>query len=117
MAVVGYHVYRNNTQIATTATATYSDTTVIPGTQYSYTVSAFDAAGNTSGSVFYGGDPNIRHADLIFLPSLQPSVHVTSTSLRLTGPHRTDKPRLRLSYFRGGTQVATTSGPSYTDTG
>jgi len=49
MAVVGYHVYSEPTRkLRPQQTATYSDTTVIPGTQYSYTVSAFDAAGKHS---------------------------------------------------------------------
>lgn len=48
VAVVGYHVFRNGKQIATTTSASFADTTVVPGVQYTYTVSAFDAAGNTS---------------------------------------------------------------------
>lgn len=47
--VTGYKIYRNGTQIATvTNITTYSDTGLIAGTVYSYTVSAYDAAGNNS---------------------------------------------------------------------
>ncbi len=49
VAVTGYRIYRNGTQIGTTSTAlTFSDTTVRASTTYSYTVKAFDAANNLS---------------------------------------------------------------------
>jgi chitodextrinase len=51
VGVAHYNVYRNGTQIAGAAPTgtTYTDTGLTPGTAYSYTVSASDAAGNTSG--------------------------------------------------------------------
>src|SRR6202043_280022 len=50
VGVAGYTVYRGGTQVATVggSTLTYSDTTVTPSTTYTYTVDAFDAAGNHS---------------------------------------------------------------------
>jgi hypothetical protein len=48
VGVAGYKVSRNGVQIATTANSTYADTGLAPSTTYSYTVSAFDAAGNVS---------------------------------------------------------------------
>jgi chitodextrinase len=48
VGVVGYRVYRNGVQIATTATTGYSDTGRSPSTTYSYRVAATDAAGNVS---------------------------------------------------------------------
>jgi chitodextrinase len=49
VAVAGYKVYRNGTEIATTTSPGYSDSVLSCGTTYSYTVSAYDAAGNDSG--------------------------------------------------------------------
>jgi hypothetical protein len=46
-AVSGYKVYRDGTQVATIAATSYSDTNLTPSTVYSYTVAAYDAAGNT----------------------------------------------------------------------
>lgn len=46
--VAGYRIYCDGTQIATSATNSYSDTGLAAGTTYSYTVSAYDAAGNVS---------------------------------------------------------------------
>jgi chitodextrinase len=50
VGVSGYTVYRNGTAIGTTggSTTTYTDSTVAPSTSYSYTVDAFDNAGNHS---------------------------------------------------------------------
>ncbi|KKL22663.1 hypothetical protein LCGC14_2433190, partial [marine sediment metagenome] len=46
--VTGYRIYRDGTEIATIAATTYSDTGLSVLTTYSYTVSAYDAAGNES---------------------------------------------------------------------
>jgi chitodextrinase len=50
VGVTGYTVYRNGTAIGTTGgtTTSYTDSTVAPSTTYSYTVDAFDLAGNHS---------------------------------------------------------------------
>ncbi|MBI4745247.1 MAG: right-handed parallel beta-helix repeat-containing protein, partial [Deltaproteobacteria bacterium] len=46
--VSGYKIYRGGTYLATSTTTAYSDTTGSGGTAYTYTVSAYDAAGNES---------------------------------------------------------------------
>ncbi len=46
--VTQYKVYRNGTQVGTTATAAFVDTGLTSATSYSYTVLACDAAGNCS---------------------------------------------------------------------
>lgn len=48
VGVTGYNVYRGGTQIGTSTTTSYTDSTTLPNTSYSYTVSAYDAAGNNS---------------------------------------------------------------------
>jgi glucosylceramidase len=48
VAVTGYDVFRNGTQVGTTGTAGYADTGLNASTSYSYTVKAYDAAGNVS---------------------------------------------------------------------
>ena len=53
VGVTGYFVYRSNTaslgsQIATTSSATWTDATAAAGKTYTYSVKAFDAAGNVS---------------------------------------------------------------------
>jgi len=46
--VIGYRIYRNGLQVASSTLTTYLDSGLSPNTPYSYTVAAFDAAGNLS---------------------------------------------------------------------
>src|SRR5690606_23846305 len=48
VAVAGYRERRNGAIVGTPASTTFSDTGLAPNTAYSYTVSAYDAAGNES---------------------------------------------------------------------
>jgi hypothetical protein len=48
VGVAGYHLYRNGQLAATTALTSFDDSGATKGVSYSYTVSAFDAAGNVS---------------------------------------------------------------------
>src|SRR5438876_997939 len=48
VGVAGYTIFRNGGKITTTASNSYSDSTLAANTNYTYTVLAFDAAGNTS---------------------------------------------------------------------
>ena len=46
--VSGYKIYRNGSQVGTSTTNAYSNTGLTANTTYSYTVAAYDTAGNTS---------------------------------------------------------------------
>jgi len=48
VAVAGYNIFRNSAQITSVSTASYHNFGLTPATQYSYTVSAYDAVGNES---------------------------------------------------------------------
>lgn len=48
VAVDHYSIFRGGGLLGTTATTSYSDTAVIPGGTYSYSVTAYDSAGNPS---------------------------------------------------------------------
>jgi hypothetical protein len=48
VGVAGYRVYRNGSQVSSTASLSYTDSGLSNGTSYSYTVAAYDAAGNVS---------------------------------------------------------------------
>jgi chitodextrinase len=48
VGVAGYRVYRGSTEAGTSATTSFTDTGLSPATSYTYTVKAYDAAGNTS---------------------------------------------------------------------
>jgi chitodextrinase len=46
--LVGYTVYRNGSSIGTTPSASYTDGSLTPGTQYTYTVAAYDTDSDAS---------------------------------------------------------------------
>jgi chitodextrinase len=48
VGVTGYQILRGGNQVGTASLTSFTDTTVAPGTTYSYTVKALDAAGNSS---------------------------------------------------------------------
>ena len=48
VGVVGYKIFRDGVQVATNSNSTYQDAGLSRATLYTYTVAAFDAAGNTS---------------------------------------------------------------------
>lgn len=48
IAVTGYTIYRDATQIGTAATTTYQDSGLLSGTAYTYTIKAYDAVHNNS---------------------------------------------------------------------
>ncbi|MGE5392145.1 MAG: Ig-like domain-containing protein, partial [Candidatus Saccharibacteria bacterium] len=48
VAVTGYRIYRNGTQIGNGTTTSFGDNGLASGTTYAYTVAAYDAAGNLS---------------------------------------------------------------------
>jgi hypothetical protein len=48
VGVTGYKVFRGGTQVATSPSTSYQDTGLAASTAFTYTVAAFDAAGNTS---------------------------------------------------------------------
>jgi len=48
VAVTGYNILRNGTKVATSPSNSFTDTGLIQGTAYTYTIQAFDGAGNIS---------------------------------------------------------------------
>jgi chitodextrinase len=123
VGVTGYTVYRGGTQVATVAgsTLTYSDTTVAASTTYSYTVNAFDAAGNHSAQSSPASVTTPAAAD-----TQPPSVPTgvggsasSSTQVNLSWSASTDNVGVTgYTVYRGGAQVATVAGSTltYSDT-
>jgi len=120
VAVAGYQVFRNNVQIATTAGTGYSDKSVAPGIQYTYTVSAFDAAGNISAQSAPVIAQTSSDADTTppSIPNNLQSSNLTSTSVSVSWSASTDNVGVAgYKIFRAGTQVGTSATNSYSDSG
>jgi chitodextrinase len=90
VGVAGYTVYRNGVSVGTTSTPGYTDSSLTPSTPYSYTVAAFDAAGNHSAqsspltvTTLASPPPS---ASWVQGGTIGTGTQVTSATLKLTAP-------------------------------
>ncbi len=118
--VTGYKVYRDGMYIGSTATTAYSDTTVQAGTTYSYTVYAFDAAGNLSAASSPATVTTPSDTQPPSTPAGLTATAVNPTQVSLSWNAATDNTGVTgYTVYRNGTPIATTSGAnatSYPDT-
>lgn len=118
--VLGYHVYRGGTKIATTVATSHSDTSLAPQTKYCYTVRAFDAALNPS-------DPSTEvcattlSAPDITPPSVPTNLSATAASssqIDLSWTASTDNVGVAgYKIYRGGVYLKSVTATSASDTG
>jgi chitodextrinase len=118
-AVTGYRIYRNGTAIGTTAQTSFSDGGLLALTQYTYTVSAYDAAANES------APSASRAVTTLAVDTTAPSVPVitragavSSSSIDLFWNGSTDDVAVAgYRVFRDGVEIATTPDIGYSDNG
>jgi chitodextrinase len=115
--VSGYYVYRNGTKIATTASTTYNDTALIAGTNYGYSVYAYDEVGNVS--VQGAGASAATFAADHTPPSTPGNFNANALSgsqVSLNWSSSTDNVGVASYYlYRNGTQILTTTSTTYVD--
>lgn len=117
IGVTGYRVFRNGVQVATTPSTAYSDTGLSPTTSYTYTVAAFDAAGNTS-AASVSASATTPDTQPPSIPQKLTAIGVNSSQIDLTWLPSSDNVGVTgYKVFRDGNQVATTTSTSYADTG
>jgi YD repeat-containing protein len=120
VGVTGYRVYRGGSQIGTSATTAYTDSTVVGSTTYSYTVAAYDAATNVSAQ----SSPKSVSTPDVTPPSTPTNLSATAASpsrINLSWSASTDTGGSGLAGYRvyrngGGTPIATVATTSYSDT-
>jgi glucose/arabinose dehydrogenase/PKD repeat protein/chitodextrinase len=117
VGVAGYRIFRNGTQVADITATSYSDTGLNDATTYSYSVRAYDAAGNTSAAsntatatTFDTTPPSV--------PANLAAQAVSSTQVNLSWSASSDNAGVTgYKIFRDGTLLTTIPGTSYQDTG
>ena len=118
--VTGYNVYRDGSHIDSTTLTSYSDTGLSASTQYCYTVSAYDAAGNesdpsnedcaTTGSESDTQDPTT--------PTGLIATAISSSQIDLSWTASTDNVDVTgYNVYRDGSHIDSTTLTSYSDTG
>jgi chitodextrinase len=120
VAVVGYTVYRNGTQVATTngQTLAYSDTGLTPSTTYGYTVDAFDAAGNHSTLSTQASATTAAASIGLTAPGSLTATAASATQINLTWTASTGGTGVAgYTIYRNSVQVGTVAGTvlSYSD--
>lgn len=120
VGVTGYRVRRGGTIVGTPAGTTFTDTGRSAGTQYSYTVSAIDAAGNESAPTAAVTATTTAYADTTAptVPTGLAAGTATSTTIPLTWTASTDAVGVAgYRVYRNGTLVGSPTTTSYTDSG
>jgi chitodextrinase len=120
VGVTGYVIRRNGVQVGTRATTSFSDTGLSAATTYTYSVAAFDAAGNfSSATTLSAATPGLGGDTTP--PSTPAGLAATvagSSAINLQWNAATDNVGVT-GYIvrRNGTPVATPTSTSYADTG
>ena len=120
VGVSGYKVYRNGSLIATATTTSYSDTGLPASTTYTYTVSAFDAVGNTSAQSVSASAATMAASDTTApsVPAGLTATPVSSSQINLSWTASTDNVGVSgYKVYRNGSLIATATTTSYSDTG
>ena len=121
VGVTGYTIYRGGVQVGTSTTNSYVVAGLTASTQYTYTVDAFDAAGNhsaqsTSASATTAAQ-TVDSQPPTVLQNLTASA-ASSSAISLSWTASTDNVGVTgYTIYRGGVQVGTSSTNSYMDTG
>ena len=121
VAVTGYRIFRDGTEIATTASTTYNNTGLTPSTTYQYRVTAYDAAGNESSQSAPASATTQASTGDTEAPSIPQNLTATAASqsqIDITWDTSTDNVAVTgYRIFRDGTEIATTASSTYNNTG
>jgi pectate lyase len=127
VGVTGYRIYRDEIQIASTTNTTYQDKGLLSSTSYTYTVSAYDAAGNNSLKANSATATTLAPSEDTESPSVPLNLTATTASssqIDLSWNTSTDPSTgsgqatgvSGYKIFRNGSQIVVVTTASYSDT-
>lgn len=117
VSVAGYRVSRNGSQVATTTGTSWNDAGLTPATTYTYSIVAYDAAGNVSAAATASGT-TAADTQAPTAPGNLVAQAASSTSASLSWSAASDNVGVAgYHVLRDGTLVATLSGTAWTDGG
>jgi chitodextrinase len=118
VAVTGYRVFRNATQVATVTGTQYRDSGLSPNTTYSYTVSAYDAAGNESAAAGPVSATTLADISAPSQPTHLVATAISASQINLTWTASSDDVGVvGYQIVRNGNVVQSTANTAYSDTG
>jgi chitodextrinase len=118
VAVAGYEIFRASVKVGTSTTASFTDSGLVPGTAYSYTVRAYDAPYNRSAASTALSVTTIVDTVAPTAPTSLTSPSHTDNSVSLSWTASSDSLGVT-SYdiYRGTIKVGSSSTTTYTDIG
>jgi chitodextrinase len=119
VGVTGYDVYRDGALAGTSPSASYTATGLNCGTSYTFSVDAYDAAGNRSGQAsVVAATAKCTDSVAPTTPTNLKATGATTTSVSFSWSASTDNVGVAgYGIYRAGTRVATTTAANYTLTG
>jgi chitodextrinase len=118
VGVTGYHIYRSGSLIASVGGTSYTDTGLTVNSSYTYTVNAYDAAGNNSAQ---SAPYNTASSTDVTPPTIPANVRTTTvldTSISIAWDASSDNVAVTgYKVYRSGVLIGTTTSTSYSDTG
>ena len=106
-----YKVYRGSTLVATQSGTTFTDTGLVDGTTYSYTVKASNAGGDSAASSSASATPQVS------APNAPSNVQATAGNTQVSLSWSAVSGATSYKVYRGSSLIATQSGTTYADTG
>jgi len=120
VGITGYYIFRNGGFITTTTTTSYQDANLAPLTTYTYTVTAWDAAGNESMPSTSVSATTLAPMDTTppSIPTGMTGTMLSTSAVALSWDTSTDNVQVAgYQVMRNNVSLATTITPSYQDSG
>ena len=121
VAVTGYRVFRDGSEIATTTAPAYNNTGLAASSTHSYAVLAYDAAGNESaqsGSASATTLPTGGDTEAPTIPQNLDTTAISATAIDLSWDVSSDNTAVTgYKIFRDGTEIADAATNSYRNNG
>lgn len=112
--VKGYQVYRDGKKLVSTSKTSYTNTDLIPGREYTYTLKAYDAAGNVSESSTALNVATISDTQPPSVPGALSASSPTYTSIALRWKPSTDNTDIKgYEIYCDGSRIASTSATCF----
>jgi chitodextrinase len=121
VVVTGYKIYRGGSQVGTSASNSYNDSGLASSATYTYTVAAYDAAGNNSEQSASASAttlaPGQTDTQAPTAPVNLAATAVSASQINLSWTASTDDAAVAgYDVWRGTVKISTTTTTSYSDT-
>ncbi len=120
VAVAAYNVYRGSVLAASVTTTGYADTGLAASTAYTYSVAAVDTSGNVSARSTTASATTLAPVDTSAptVPASLTASALSASAVALAWSASADNVAVAgYKVFRGSTQVSTTTGTTFVDSG